>query len=200
MKKLLILAPLFLLSACSLGPIATTPTQAYTLHANNSFGQTTMAKNPGVILVSNSTSAPNINSTNMYYQTQPYQLQSFAKNTWANTPNEMLSANIVENLNELGYFKAVLNGMNPGVNVAYTLNTHLISLYQDFTQNPSQIVLSVEVTMINNQQHKVLASEIFNYKVICTENTPYAGVVAANKALAQFLNDMDRFVLETTKA
>jgi cholesterol transport system auxiliary component len=200
MRKLLILAPLLLLSACSLAPVTIAPTQAYSLHANNSFGQTTMAKNPGVLLVSNGASASSFNSTNMYYQEQPYQLQSFAKNTWVNAPSAMITSNIVENLNELGYFKAVLSTVNPGVNINYTLNTHLISLYQDFSQKPSQMVFSIQVTLISNQQHKVLGTEIFTYKVPCSENTPYGGVVAANKALAQFLNDMDRFILNATKA
>ncbi len=134
----------------------------------------------------------------MYYQQQPYQLQSFSKNAWLNTPSNMITSNIAENLNQLGYFKAVLTGINPGVDITYILNNRVLSLYQDFTQKPSQLVLSVELTLIDSKHKQVLGSQIFNYRIPCTEDTPYGGVIAANKALAQLLNDTDRFILSAT--
>jgi cholesterol transport system auxiliary component len=186
------------LSACSLGPVNTSQVQTYALHADNTFGQTTNQRNSGVILVVGSTATGNFYSTNMYYQEHPYQLQSFAKSAWLNMPSAMIVSNIGGNLTQLRYFKAVLTNLNPGVAVTYTLNMRLINLYQDFTHQPSQMVLSIALTLINNAHHKVLAAQTFNYVEPCTQDTPYGGVIAANKALAQFLNDMDRFVLTAT--
>lgn len=198
-KTLFITMLLAYLTACSLGPVSVSQIQTYNLHADDTFGQTTTETNPGSILITQGSGSNNFYSTNMFYQQKAYQLQSFAKNAWLNMPITMIVNNISENLTELNYFKAVLTNINPGVNVAYTLNTRLLSLYQDFTHTPSQLVLSIQLTLIDNARDKVLASQIFNYREPCTQDTPYGGVVAANKALGQFLNDMDRFILTATR-
>lgn len=194
-KFLLALIAASFLTACSLGPVQTSQVNTYSLHSSNTFGQTTNQRNSGILLVTATNASSSFASTNMYYQQQPYQLQSFAKNAWLNTPSDMIANNIVENLNQLRLFKAVFNNVNPGANVSYILNSRLISLYQDFTHKPSVLVMSVQLTLINAKHNQVLASQIFTYNVPCTEDTPYGGVLAANKALGEFLNDMDRFVL-----
>lgn len=193
--KVIVLAlSMSLLSACgSLSPVATTPMQTYRLNANVSPMQQGNA-NHGVIFVSATPASASFNGTAMYYQQKPYQLDSFAKNAWVSPPATMINASIVENLTQLHQFNAVLSVMNPGVSMDYTLSTKLLNLYQDFTSPNSQMVLSIEVTLIDSKHNKVLASQVFNYKETAG-NTPYGGVVAANEALGQFLNDLDQWLL-----
>lgn len=194
-KTITLLASVTLLSACgSLSPVATTPIQTYRLSADTT--PTQQGNNHGgVIFVGATPAISGFNTTNMYYQEKPYQLESFVKNAWVSTPGNMIVANVVENLAQLQEFNGVLSTLNPGVYTDYSLNLRLLSLYQDFTQANSQIVFSVEVTLIDDKHNKVLGSKVFSYNQSCSENTPYGGVLAANQALSQFLSDLDQWLL-----
>ena len=186
------------LSACA----SLTPADSYTMNTYrftvNNKPINAVTTSSYVLLLPQATVNPGFDTSAMLYQKQPYQLQSFSKNAWVSPPAGMLTTVMTENLTNLNYFKAVLNP-GPIVKPDYTLTTRLIALYQDFTVTPSTIVFAVNVTLMNNVNNTISASKTFTYNMPCTAATPYAGVSASNKALAQFLQDLDAWLLSQIK-
>jgi cholesterol transport system auxiliary component len=181
-------------SACSFGPVKVPNANTYRL---TDMGQQTYPKPLGASLtVMPVVASRGFDSAAMMYQAAPYQLTSFAQNTWAAPPASMLTPLLLKSLQHSNLFHAVILGpaMN---NTDYSLNTTLLALYQDFTVQPSQIVLSLDVSLGNNQSNQVVADRVMTIHVNATANNPYAGVVAANVALTQGLDDVAQFVNES---
>lgn len=150
------------------------------------------------LLVSEPQSAPDYDSHKMIYLTEPYRLQAFAKNQWADTPAILLQPLIAERLQATGHFLAVAATPFSGVS-DIKLDTALLRLQQDFTHNPSQVELILSARLMNATTRRVIAIKRFEVIVPATANTPYAGVVATNQAVDLLLNQLTEFVVTHTK-
>jgi cholesterol transport system auxiliary component len=180
------------LSACSFGPVKVPNANTYVLSDISS-----QAAYPKVLSESLTVmpvvASRGFDSTAMMYQATPYQLTSFAQNTWAAPPANMITPLLLKSLQRSQLFKTVILG--PAMSsTSYGLNTTLLGLYQDFTVKPSQIVLSLNVSLGNNQTNQVVADKVIMVRVKATAENPYAGVVAANVALSQSMDDVVQFV------
>ncbi len=180
------------LAACSLGPVKVPNNNTYML--TQSAVQTHFVQSyPASLTVMPVIASRGFDSTAMRYQSSPYQLTSFVENTWAAPPANMITPLLLQSMQQSHLFNAVILG--PAMNsTTYGLNTTLLSLYQDFTLKPSQIVLSLDVSLGNNRTNQVIADQVITVRVKTSAETPYAGVVAANEALSQALADVAQFV------
>ena len=181
------------LSACSLGPVKVPTTNTYML--TNSTTQMAPLSRPEAtsLMIMPVTATRGFDSTAMLYQTVPYQLTSFVQNAWVAPPANMISPLLLKSIQQSNMFQAVVSG--PSMNsTGYALNVKLLALYQDFTVKPSQIVLSLDVNLGDNQNNQVLADQVITVRVNTAAEAPYAGVVAANQALSQSLEDVIQFI------
>jgi len=181
------------LSGCaSLSPAKTYSMHTYLLTANPIPSQT-VSSSKAVLLVTPTFASAGFDTNALLYQKEAYQLESFSKNAWVSPPADMITPAISANLVRLGYFKAIINS-NSSFKADYILNTRLLSLYQDFTTTPSLLLFSINVNLIASQTNTVLASHTFSYSIKTTADTPYGGVLAANKALSEFLQDLATWI------
>lgn len=179
--------------ACSpLSPIKTSPINTYTLSAKNNTPA--ISQNRGkVLLIAAPTAAPGYQNTNMIYTLRPYELKKFSRNRWTAPPADMLATLLLQNLQSSGCFRAVVSSPFAG-DSDLTLDTRLLNLQQEFLEKNSQVRIMLQITLLNNKTHQVLKNQRVEAVVLASENNPYAGVVAANKAVDVLLDKIRKMV------
>ncbi len=172
---------LILLMGCS--PIKVAPLSTYVLEEGHTKKHIVQTQTNWTLLVSQPVSNPGYRSSAMRYVVKPYTLQSFADNRWVAPPGSMLGLIIAHTLARRGYFHAV--AYPPFVGFSdYRLETRLVKLQQEFLLPVSQVRLVVQVVLLNNHQHRVLATRRFSVLVPAPANNPVGGVRASNQATA----------------
>jgi len=191
-KKSGLLVSLLLLVSCSVfSPIKTQPEARYEL---KSIPPVAVAKraHASTLMVMNPETNPPFNTTQMAYTNQPYQISYFAKSRWAATPAEMLQTVIVQTLQNTHYFHAVIQPPSNS-QYSYALSTQVITLIQDFSSNPSRVRLTLEAQLTRTGTGRIIASKRFSIVEPSPQNSPYGGVIAANRASARMLNELTEF-------
>ncbi|KTC88593.1 ABC-type transport auxiliary lipoprotein family protein [Fluoribacter dumoffii] len=184
-----------LVSACS--PVKISVKNQYQLSA---YSSKQLAKDPMPItlLVTAPEAAAGYQTEQMLYIKKPYELEPFAKNAWVNPPSDMLYPLMLQSLQRTNLFAAVTsNAYTLGVD--YRVDTQLLRLEQNFLKKPSVIEFSVKMVLTHVSDNKVLASRIVNLQVPCPSDTPYGGVIAANKATQKFTENLAHFVVSHIK-
>lgn len=182
----------FLLTACT--PIKTPDSNQYKLEAFNTKKFTN--KKTGLsILISQPEAMAGYQTEQMLYIQKPYEITAFVHNTWISSPANMLYPLIMQSLQKTGYFYAVASG--PYVDKAdYRLDTQVIALQQNFIPKPSVIELVVKAVLTHIEDNRVVSSRIINERVNCPIETPYGGVIAANRAAQAFTATLSQFVVD----
>lgn len=182
------------ITACSLtSPVKVTPVNTYTLSATSSISSMRGQENQQVLLITTPIASPGYQTSNMIYTQRPFELNSFAENRWAAPPADMLIPLLTQNLQASGCFRAVVSSPFTG-SVDLTLDTRLLNLQQEFKSNTSQVRLALQLTLSNNRTHQVVANQRIEAVIPASSNDPYAGVVAANKAMDVLLRKTRQFV------
>lgn len=133
------------------------------------------------------------NTTAMAYTKQPYQVSYFVKNSWADTPANMLRPLVVQAFENT---HAVWAGHSSiAINYNYVLSMQLLQLQQDFYHSPTTLHLIMRAQLLSGATNKVIAEKEFLVDEVMVANTPYSGVVAANSATQEFLRQLTRFCL-----
>lgn len=194
-KLSMLLSAYVLLSGCS--PVHVAPIEQFQL---TSLATTVLAKEPtpNVLLVEQVQANNIYQQPDMYYVRKPFQVETFARNAWAAPPADMLASLLVGSLQNSHYFKGVV--LAPFVGQAhFRLKTQLIELKQNFLKKPSEVVLTVSAVLVNEKNSHVIASARFQQRVPASVDTPYGGVLAANKAVNNILEQLVEFVVLACK-
>lgn len=182
---------IIVISGCS--PVKTTINNQYQLSA---FSAKQVVSKPRdiVILITTPEAVAGYQTEQMLYVKKAFQVEPFAKSAWVSPPGDMLYPLIVQSLQKTGYFFAVTS--SPYVEEAdYRLDTELLNLEQNFLKKPSIIDFSAKVVLTHIKDNRVLASRIINLKIPCPMDNPYGGVIAANRAVLQFTQNVTDFVI-----
>lgn len=191
-KIIVLFVMLFLLSSCSVfSPINDVKT-TYKLNAVP-HPLIKKAHRRIALLVTEPETDAFYNTTQIAYTTRPYQIGYFAKNSWAATPSRMLQPLLVQTLQQTRYFFTVSPSSLAGGQYNAILNTEILRLEQDFSQNPSQVHFALRAQLVNATTNKVIAAKQFSAVEIAHENTPYGGVIAANRAVKRVLKQIAEF-------
>lgn len=130
----------------------------------------------------------------MFYRKTPFQAQSFTKNAWIHPPADMLYPLLIQSLQKTGYFYAIASSPHR-TKADYRLDTQLLTLEQNFLKKPSVLELTVKVVLTRMEDDQVLASRILSQEVPCPSDTPYGGVLAANRAAFLWTLALSEFVV-----
>ena len=194
---LLLLCAQLILTACS--PIKIPASNQYTLDAVSAQDLVksktiTKHKTNTSILVSLPEGLAGYQTDQMHYVQKPFELDTFVHNSWVSSPANMLYPLITQSLQKTGYFHAVASG--PYVDKAnYRLDTQIITLHQNFLVKPSVMELVVKVMLTHIEDLRVVSSLVISEHVSCPTDTPYGGVIAANKAAQRFTKHLSAFVI-----
>lgn len=178
---------IFLLTGCSFDPVKMPLVHQYTLSVVNTKQYSKTSPNK-TILVTLPTAAPAFQSKNMWYSKEPYQIQSFSYNEWVAAPNNMLLPLLVESLTSSHYFKAVVSPPYSGISY-YRLDTQILDFRQYFFDKNSEFRFVLHATLVNENTHNVIFSRDFSAMIKAAAN-PESGVIAANQAVQQVLNQL----------
>lgn len=193
---LLLSTGIALLFGCS--PVKTPVTNDYQLSAYSSK-QYVKKSRPVTLLVSAPEAVAGYQTEQMLYVNKPFQLEPFVKNAWSSPPADMIYPLLVQSMQRSGYFYAVASSPYNSALADYRLDTQLLSLEQNFLKKPSVIDFSAKIVLTRVDNSKVLASRIISLQIPCSTDTPYGGVVAANKATQQFTAKATDFVITHIK-
>lgn len=144
-----------------------------------------------VVLIPETTSIYDTNE--MVYTLACHQISFYAKNRWADTPANMLYPLMMQAIQNTHHFRAIVGPSFTGL-TNYVLHTKIIKLEQNFNCCPSVVSLVVQAELINTNTRSIIASKEFCITECAPENNPYGGVLAANRATAQFLIRLADFV------
>ena len=180
------------LSACS--SIRLPVKNQYKLESFHTQKQTAHAPRRS-LLVSQPEAMTGYQTEQMLYVKKPFQLDSFAENAWIGTPANMLYPLIIQTLQNSHAFRAVASSPFAD-NVDYRLDTQVIAMQQNFLIRPSAFELKLKVVLTRVADNQVLASRILSERVPCPADTPYGGVIAANKATDAMTRKIETFVIQ----
>jgi cholesterol transport system auxiliary component len=193
---IIILCSIFwLLTACT--PVQNVIVNQYKLETFSSK-KITNKRTSLTLLVSQPDAIPGYQTEQMLYINKPFEINNFAHNAWISSPANMLYPLITQSLQSSHYFYAVASGPDAD-KTDYRLDTQLIELQQNFLTKPSRIELVANVVLTHIDDNRVVASRIIGKQVSCPEDTPYGGVVAANRAAFAFTAELTGFVITQVK-
>lgn len=190
MKYLLTIITIILLNACSSIKLPVTEQYQLTQFSHKVYQNPHGSKS---LFVSPPEALRGYDSTKMHYSTQPYEVKNFAHHAWLGAPAQMIHPLLTQSLQQSGYFKAVTAGIYSD-KTDYRLDSQLLMLQQNFIKRPSTLFLVIKVVLNDAKNHTVVASKIFQYRIPCTMDTPYGGVLAANQAVRLLTEDTVKFV------
>jgi len=196
LRTLTIVFAAITLTAC--GPIATKPLNTYTISSLKKYIKSSRPQTKLTLLVSNPNAAPGYQTAAMIYMQTPFELESFANHRWVAPPAQMLLPMFVRALRNTSYFAAVVSPPFTGI-TNLRLNTELVKLQQEFLLPTSVIRLVVQASLINNTSNRVVASRQFEIVISTSENNPYGGVLAINKAAAIASRKVAQFVIHRAR-
>lgn len=145
------------------------------------------------LLVSPVLAAPGFDSSDMAYMRQPHQLEYFARHRWVDAPARMLDPLLVRAAAQTGLFRNVVEA-GSGARVDLRLESKLLHLQQVCRLEPSQLQLALRVTLIDVASGRVIASRSLSVDEPIAEPSPYAGVQAANRAVARLMEALQAFL------
>ena len=192
----LLLAIGFALSSCSLplGPQRTQQTtRSYVLQAPAESMPQPANPNGPVLLVSPILSAAGFDTSRMAYMRTPHEIEYFASHRWVDSPASMLDPLLVQTAEQTGLFRSVV-GSGSGVKADLRLDSRLIHLQQVCRLNPSQLQLALRVTLVKVSSARAVASRTLSVSEPIDARSPYAGVEAANRAVARLLLQLQEFL------
>lgn len=138
--------------------------------------------------------SPAYDTTRMAYTERPFQLGYFRDHEWAEPPGQMIHALLTEILEQTGLFRSVLTPPDVARG-GYVLRTRILALVQDYTKSPPILRLALRAELLGPSGQSIAEREITIQEPMRAPS-PYAGVVAANSAVAKGLSDVAQFVLE----
>jgi len=147
-----------------------------------------------VLLPENS---PAYDTARMAYSVKLYELAYFRDNEWAETPAQMIQPLLVQTLQRTGFFRAILTPPETA-RTSYVLRAKVLELVQDHTISPPVLRIALRLDLLGGSGRPIAGRDIAVQETM-REATPYAGVIAANHALAKVLRMAAQFVLTSTR-
>lgn len=196
-KYLYILTITLLLGACSvLQPVKSEAPATFALEVQMpaaQFAAHTNSKGEQVLQVSMPQARSGYESSRMVYLKKAHELEYFAQNQWVDSPARMLAPLLVQAMETTGKYKAVITSRS-AVLADLRLETEIVRLQQEFLSKPSQLHLTLRVQLTDLHKRNIIAVREFDLLEACDSEDPYAGVVAANRALQKVLAKIAEFV------
>ncbi|NMG73997.1 ABC-type transport auxiliary lipoprotein family protein [Aromatoleum diolicum] len=156
----------------------------------------TLAVRGPTLIVNPPHAASGYDSQRIIYAREAYKLEYFAHNEWVDTPARMLAPLIVSAVETGGTFRAVV--LTPSAAAGdLRLDTEITRLQHDFAGQPSRVRFTLRAYIVDNKTRRILASREFDESVVAANESPYGGVVAANRAVQTVLEQLAEFCAET---
>jgi len=177
---------LVLLAAC-VGPQGKQADTATYLLSAALPAKSVSAKSAVTLLVTPTRAHPGFDTPRMAYVREANRIEYYAYHRWVEAPARMLTPLIAQALESGGAFGAVVQSP-ASVRANLRLDTELVSLMQDFTQQPSRVRLALRAQLVDAGSGAVIATRTFEAHVSATAEAAQGGAEAANRAAVEILS------------
>lgn len=144
------------------------------------------------LIVSSPQAASGFDSQRIIYTRRAHKLEYFAHSEWIDTPARMLAPMIVAALQGSSAFRVVV--LSPSTALGeLRLDTEILRLQHDFSQQPSRVHFTLRAHLIDNKTRRVIRSREFDASTPASSDDPYGGVVAANRVVRHVLVELAAF-------
>jgi cholesterol transport system auxiliary component len=184
--------PLLLTACTALQAPTPVPQNTFLLEVQPDGGASSPPPQAQVLAVSEVHARPGYDTRAIVYSERANELKYFAVNRWADTPADMLLPLIEQSLERKGSFRAVV-GPHTTATADLRVDSELVQLRHDFGTTPSRVHLALRAQLIDVATRRVLATREFAEIEDAASDDPYAGVLAANRALARLLEALATF-------
>ena len=194
----LVLALSVFLCSCSLPMLhspAEQPARNYLLEWYGGTAPSVRSPRRDNLLVAPVLSTAGFDGSDMAYMRTAHQIEYFANHRWVDSPARMLEPLLVRAAEQSGLFRNVVEA-GSGADVDLRLDSKLIYLQQACRLNPSELQLALRVTLTEVASATVVASRTLSVSEPIGDRTPYAGVQAANRAVAGLLSELQGFLVQ----
>jgi cholesterol transport system auxiliary component len=171
----------------------------YQLSLDRSSTETRSGESDGpVLLMSQPQAEPGFETQRMVYVKRSYELEYYAVNQWAETPVRMFAPLMVQVLNQSGVWRAVIP-LPSSVRGDYRLDSYGFVLQHEFLQQPSRVRVMLRAQLVDLKESTILSARTFEVVESATSENPYAGVQAANRAVAALLDQIALWLRECVR-
>lgn len=177
---------LLLLAAC-VGPQGKQAETATYLLSAALPSKTASTKSTQTLLVMPTRAYPGYDTPRMAYVREVNRIEYFASHRWVESPARMLTPLIAQALESSGAFAAVVQSP-ASVRANLRLDTELVSLMHDFTQQPSRVRLVLRAQLVDASSGAVLATRNFESTTNAAADAPAGGAAAANRTATEILS------------
>jgi len=177
---------LVLLAAC-VGPQGKQADTATYLLSAALPAKSVSAKSAVTLLVTPTRAHPGFDTPRMAYVREANRIEYYAYHRWVEAPARMLTPLIAQALESGDAFGAVVQSP-ASVRANLRLDTDLVSLMQDFTQQPSRVRLALRAQLVDAGSGAVIATRTFEANVSATAEAAQGGAEAANRAAVEILS------------
>jgi cholesterol transport system auxiliary component len=143
--------------------------------------------------------AAGFDSSRIIYVRETHKLEYFAHSEWVDPPARMLAPLLVAAVENSGAFRAVVLAPSAAAG-DLRLDTEIIRLQHEFRAQPSRVHFTLRAYIVEDKTRRVLAWREFDAAVAAASEDPYAGVVAANRAVQTVLEDLAIFCAEAVRS
>jgi cholesterol transport system auxiliary component len=143
------------------------------------------------LIVSAPRAAPGYDGPQMVYVRVAHQLEHFAHSEWADTPARMLAPLIVAALEDTPGLR-VVGPASGSIMGDLRLDTEVLQLQQAFGAGPSRARFALRATLVDTVTRQVISSRVFDESMASASEDAYGGVVAANRAVQQVMDQLSR--------
>ena len=145
-----------------------------------------------VLSVSEPNALAGLDTSQMAYVQQPYELSYYASSRWVDTPARMLGPLIVRSLAQKDAFLAVTQSAS-AMPADIRLDTELVRFQQEFLLRPSRVRITLIARLIDVRGKRLLGVlQIDEFENAGSEDA-YGGVVAANRLVQRVLAELAEF-------
>ena len=194
-RTLMLLLALVALYGCSLTGRKAEPIETYVLETSDTAAASNALAAAPILRISTPTSVPEYATERMAYVEVPFRIDYFAQHAWADTPAHMLKPLLTRQLTNSGLFHYVF-GESTGVEETLRLDSSIVEFAQFFSETSSEVRVSIRFDLIDVVHRRMLVSRTISITEPAAEREPYAGVVAANRAVQRALDQLVMVVKE----
>jgi cholesterol transport system auxiliary component len=184
------------LHGCTLGPVEQNAPHTFLLNpdvAVKKISANPKRPDPLILLVSQPTAQAGFETTRMAYLLRPHEVSYYAFNQWADTPARMFAVLLTQTMERTGLWHAVVQAPS-AVKADYRLDCDNLVLEQQFFSRPSRLRVAMRALLIDNKRQNVLNARNFEFFEAAPSEDAYGGVLAANRAATQLLEQIAEWV------
>lgn len=150
------------------------------------------------LLVAPTRAHPGYDTPRMAYVREANRIEYYAYHRWVETPARMLTPLIAQALESGGAFGAVVQSP-ASVRANLRLDTELVSLLQDFTQQPSRVRLALRAQLVDAGSGAVIATRTFETHANATAEAAPGGAEGANRAAVELMQKLREWCAAVAK-